>query len=299
MKTEQLGLIAAVIAAFFFGASNPQAKLAATGTDPVTLSLAVTFIAAIIFAAYALLNRNLLLGIRREDAPLYLGLGLIGHAIPSLLSLYGLTMTNALNLLFLLRAEIFFAAIFGVVIFKESINLRQVAGIAIGFFGVFIFATGLDFGGINMGDMLIILASAFWAGYVVMVRKLSGKVSPVAIASMRAWVALPLLGAAALLFQAPLTVHPAQYGNIAFFAVSTYILGVVAYNSAIKQLGVWKAAIPTQLLSVIFGFIATWWVLGENLSAIKIAGAALIIIGTVLALLKEKESKKPNKITQA
>ncbi|HLC48627.1 MAG TPA: DMT family transporter [Candidatus Norongarragalinales archaeon] len=292
MDKTTLGLGAAIIAAFFFGASNPYAKIAASQTDPVLLSFLVTAIAAVIFGLYALLNPKHFTGLTSKNGDLYLCLGIFGHAIPSLLSLYGLTMTSALNLLFLLRTEIFFATIFGVLIYKEAITLKQITGIIIGFLGVFLFATELKFTGVNLGDLLIILATVFWASYVVIVRKLSGTLQPAAIASIRAWVALPFLGAAALFLKTPITIPAAQYGNIGIFAISTYVFGVVAYNNAIERLGIWKAAIPAQLLSIIFGFIATWIVLGETLSSIKIIGAAMIALGTLLAVMKENNNGK-------
>jgi drug/metabolite transporter (DMT)-like permease len=286
METGKKGIIAAIIAAFFFGLGNPFSKLIADKASPFAIVFLITAIAAL-FIAIMLMVQGKKISLSIGDLPDYLALGILGFAIPALMTIYALTITSALNVLFLLRCEIFFVTIMGYALFNEKVAKKQVLGMVLGFIGVFVFATELSYNGLNAGDALVLLSSVFWASYVITVKKLSPKLPPDVIAGMRYWTALPFLGIVVLIAKIPAVIPSTSYFDLGIFALSTYVFGVIAYNYAIDKIGSWKAVVPTQLLSVIFGFIFTWLVLGETLSALKIAGGTMILAGTMITLSKE------------
>ncbi|MFH0971742.1 MAG: DMT family transporter [Candidatus Micrarchaeota archaeon] len=294
MNNTHNGIIAAIIAALFFGMGNPYAKLVLSSVNPLALSVISAAFSGVILAAIAVFANKGLPKFERNDLWNYLGIGILGFAIPSILTLYALSMTTALSLIIILRSEIFFGTIFGVVFFKEEINLKQIAGIVAGFIGVFIFATELNFISINSGDILALVATFFWSAYLIYARKLSEKWDPYSIAAIRYWVALPFLFALLIFLNIPLSMPQSEYANFSVFALSIYVFGVCAYNYAIRKVGIWRAAVPTQLLTVFFGAVITWLVLGETMSAMKWAGSALIVGGTVLAIVQKKTPSGPN-----
>ncbi|MBI5224647.1 DMT family transporter [Candidatus Micrarchaeota archaeon] len=286
MKPDKLGLLFAIGAAFCFGLGNPFGTLTVQNANTFVSAFYVAFVAG--FCLFLItLYRGKLNSIKSKDVGEYLKLGFIGFAIPQTLVLYAYTKTSALNVLFLLRSEIFFATILGALIFKEEIKNRQIGGIMLGFIGVFVFSTGLSFNSFNLADGIVFISTIFWAFYVVFAKNLLGKLDAITIGGMRYWAAIPFLFILAISQDQNLSYPIAQIPVLAIFSISTFVIGIILYNKAIESLGVWKAVVPGQLLSIIFGAIATWVVLGETLTAVKMGGGLLIIAGTVIALGKK------------
>lgn len=286
MKPRQIGLLFAIGAAFFFGFGNPFAKLAAQNANVFVTTFYISLIAGICFFLISLFRGSLKF-LNSNDIWEYLKIGIIGFAIPQTLVMYAYTQTSAMNVLFLLRSEIFFATIFGAIIFREQISRMQIGGILIGFAGVFIFSTGLSFDSLNIADAIVFFSTIFWALYVVFAKNLLGKLDAITIGGMRYWAAIPFQFILAISQDPTLSYPIAQIPSLAIFSIATFVFGVILYNKAIEKLGVWKAVVPGQMLSIIFGAVATFIVLGETLTAVKIAGGGLIIAGTLIALGKK------------
>ncbi len=287
MHRSQFGVLAALIAAFFMGLANPFGKLAADAVDPLVLATFVTLIASGALAVLLLIQGVRTDKLKQLKFRTFFDLGILGHGIPVILVLVALKATTAMNVLFLSRTEIFFATILGVLLLKERISRNQLIGIFVGFVGVFIFATELKITSFNIFDLMAVLAGFFWAHYDVVVRRVGEKISSLEIVAIRNISALPLLIILLIFSNKELAIPQTSYLDAAIFGLSMFVVGVFAYNAAIKRIGVWKAAVPTHLLSVVFGAVFTFLILGETLSDMELIGAAAIILGTFLALKKE------------
>ncbi len=143
--------------------------------------------------------------------------------------------------------------------------------------------SGKGWGGIALGDGLVLVGTLFWATHVLVVGWLAPRVNPLALAVMQFLVCSLLSTTGALSFE---ELPPGAIKNAAIPILYAGVLSVgVAYT--LQILGQRKAhpAHAALILSMegIFAALGGWIILSENLSARGIAGCALMLGGIILA----------------
>jgi drug/metabolite transporter (DMT)-like permease len=194
-----------------------------------------------------------------------------------------------------------FVAILSPLLLHESIERSVAIGIGLAFVGVLVVAandacssssaamacpTWNEFleGEAIKGDLLALGGAAAVAGYMLIGRSVRARMSLVPYITLTyAAAALVLLALTAIARQ-PLLGFPRQtYGWILLLALIPQLIGHSTYNWALKYLP--AAFVSISLLGEPVGStVLAMVLLGEIPSGLKLAGAALILVGIVLAM---------------
>jgi S-adenosylmethionine uptake transporter len=168
-------------------------------------------------------------------------------------------------------------------VLKERVGWRAVAASVIGLAGVAVILAG-RLGGTHAPDaptgMAAVLVSAvFYAINLVMARHQAQLARPLEIAFFQNTAVLLILGLGApWLVALP---APATWGPIAgagALAVVSLLLMSWAYARAEAQ-----ALLSVEYTAFVWAALLGWWVFGEPLTLVTVAGTALIVTGCLLA----------------
>lgn len=179
-------------------------------------------------------------------------------------------------------------ALIAVLVFGDRISPLRVAGLAIIVAGIAVFsfeamANTPTREGAWIGDLLFVLIALLWSSFGLLARRWGADAVEVTMATCL--LSLPLLPLLALvqpihLLQAPL---PAIMLQAFYQGVMVGAGALFLYTQAVAILGAGRAALFLPLVPVVTA-LAGALLLGEQASALEIAGMALAIIGMVVAL---------------
>jgi len=228
------------------------------------------------------------IGIHGRDLPALALAGVLGYTFYIPLSTFGLSYTTPFSNALLIALAPLFAITLLRGLRLESIGRGQYAGMLVALIGVVTFvlpALRARAGQDGIGDLLSLAGAAFFAGYTVASKPL---LSRYRLPAMMAYtltigtvpVALPLLPS---LFERRWDLVTA--GGWAAFAWTVVVPVYVAWtlwNWTIARVGVARASVFMYLVPVVGG-LTSWILFGEGFGPLKIAGAALVLAGLVVA----------------
>jgi drug/metabolite transporter (DMT)-like permease len=262
------------------------ARIAPGFITPHVLALGRWFLAGLILAV---LSRHELW--RERDSILrawreYVVLGSLGMLMCGAWVYWGAQTTSAMNIALIYAAAPVLIAVGAVFWLKESFSWRQTGGVLLALTGVMHVVVKGQWAALSevtwvLGDGLIMVATACWAAYALLLKKWASPLSP------RARLAATcLFGSAVLLpfaaWEWLLTAAPAWTWQASSLVVLAAIFpGVGAYLSyayAQKILGASRIA-ASLYLGPLFGGVLAWAVLGESLGWHHGVGACLILPG--------------------
>ncbi|MBI2446022.1 DMT family transporter [Candidatus Micrarchaeota archaeon] len=271
----------ALLAAFAFGAFNPLAKVITGQVHWLAYAALVSAVSAVMaFLALAAFSTRLSFEPARWKD--YLGLGLVGLALPMLLTGLAFSLAPSIHVGLLLRLEAFFAVLYGVFFFRERLSRGQMAGIVLGCGGALVFAAGgFDW----FSGVVIVAASALFASYLFFSKRLEkhDALSLVVIrfAVAAAWL-LPLAFLAGVM---PTNPPWLEIGVLSFF---TFVVGTLAYTESVQHNGVWLTGAVTQFFAGVFSIAAGAWWLGETFSTVEWLAAGMVLVGGLAVVLARK-----------
>lgn len=211
------------------------------------------------------------------------GIALVNAVIPFTLFAWGAerapagigAITNAMT--------VAFTALVGFIVYQERLSRRAVIGLAVGFTGVVILASGRVAGTSVLSAALAGTAASLCYGFGInFVRRHLADLPPAATASGN------LVCASAWL--APLAIATWPHAGVSTRAwISAALLGVlcsglafVLYYRLIRRLGAARASTVTYLIPL-FGVVWAWLALDEQPTANMLLAGVLILAGVALA----------------
>jgi len=194
----------------------------------------------------------------------------------------GLRYTTAGNMAVILTLQLFFSYLYFNLPGKEKLSrLHTFAAFLMGS-GALIILFPATFR-LNPGDLLVLLAAAIAPLANLYQKRARVRVSALCILAFRNLVALPVLFAAALVFEGMPTPGALQatLPAVAAIAVLVYVLAKILWIEALHRIGITKlsamiALIP--LFTLVFAFAA----LGEDPSPRQLIGTLPILLGAFL-----------------
>ncbi len=248
------------------------------------------FIVLLILLPFAAagLNRKIR-ALEKRDWQVLAALGFTGGGIHLGLQWLGLHYTTATSgILYLSMSPIFIlilAAPLG-----EWIGLRQWAGVAISFCGVYLIATQgrPTVPSFNIGDMMALASMMMWAGYTVLLRmrrdplttiELIVVVCAFGVVFMTPWVLWELL------FNPGMTLSTRGFLAVLYSAIGSLLLAYAGWSYVVRRLGPARAGITLHLMPAM-GVALSALLLGEFPSWFHFAGIALILAGVALSSLR-------------
>ena len=235
--------------------------------------------------------------IRRANTSLMV-LGLTGLAAFNGLHYTALNYTTALNSVLLQPVMPLLIAACAFALYRDRLNLAQIAGIAVSLAGVVAIVSRGDVNtltsfSLNIGDVMLLVAFVVYALYSARLKRRPAIHWLSLLAVTFAWGAIMLVPASAIEWASGARPAPTLFSLLALAYVVLFpsLLAFICFNRGVELIGPNRAG-PFFHLVPLFGTIMAIVFLGEQLAVFHLAGAALIFGGIVLASRKSGERVK-------
>jgi drug/metabolite transporter (DMT)-like permease len=190
-------------------------------------------------------------------------------------------MTNAANATLFGNTAPFWVAFGALILFKEKLRPLFWGGLVLAMFGVTVIL-GEDFiihPILGAGDLLALFSGFFYGMFLLATERARDKLSSLVSWWISATVCTVGLLGLTVLFQQPLFGYPLQsYYSLIALALVTQVVGWLAINYALGHLPA-SVVSPTLLGQPVITSIAAVPLLGQALSAVQVAGGALVLAG--------------------
>lgn len=288
-NTENAAIkILMVMAALFWAGAFIAGKLSVREFPPVSLTFFRFLIAsAIIFVILAVRERDI--RIKSEDLPVFIALGVIGMIGYHILFFMALKYTSPVNAALIGAINPLVTTIFSVIFLKEKIRIVNIIAIMISLSGVVLIVTNGSLGffadmRLNIGDLLMLVAVVCWAAYAIISKKALAKYSPIKVTSY-AFLVCTVILLPFLPFESPMKFLPGTtvggWTSVVYMAIFPSLGGYLIQQMSIKKMGPSRTSLYVNLVPA-FSMVLAYFILGEAISAVKVAAAALIIGGVYM-----------------
>lgn len=265
--------------------------------DPITLIALRMAFALPFFLAAALWSgrghHGRMLSLR--ELAVVFGLGAIGYYLASTLDFLGLQYVTAGVGRLILFVYPTIVMLLSAVFFKKPIRKRDVAALAITYAGVaLVLAEAV--GGANLdlplGAALGFGSALAYAIYLVIGAEVAQRIGAIRFAALAISAACLCCILQFLLLRplSALALPREVYGLMVIVAAVCTVIPVFLTAEALRRIGANQVAMigaVGPISAIVFGGI----VLGESMSRIQLAGAALVIIGVLLATVERRAAK--------
>jgi drug/metabolite transporter (DMT)-like permease len=292
-----VGYLYALLAAALFGANGSLAKLIIeAGLSPMQLTQFRTLGTAVLAGAILLVTDRQAFRMPPRRLLIMAVLGVVGVALLQWTYAAAIQLLPVGIALLLEYTAVLMVALFAFFVFRERVKPRIWVAIALVLAGLAIvaqvWASDLD----GLGVILAVAAAVTLAFYFLVAERQVGATSPLAVAF---WT-MTFATAFWALFSGWWTLTPASFaspvqlggaaGEFALPLVVPLIVTVVLGSfapfllsfTALKHLTATAAGIVASS-EVLFAFVVAWLWLGEQLTLLQVAGAAVVLAGIVLA----------------
>ena len=219
----------------------------------------------------------------------------IGSTLQYALTYSGLNMIDASSAVLLVQVEVPAGVILAYFLLKEKPGIKNIIGIGISFFGVYILTGAPSLEGKFIGILLTLTGATTWAYGAVLAKPLSEKMNPLALT---AWLALfsgPPLIIASNIYDGNM-MNYFRSASLTSWIIVAYIgliMQPVSYGCwyyVLKRHPVYKV-LPIMMLLPITGLVASIFLLGEEPGKYILIGGTIILIGVGMILFgKQKKN---------
>jgi len=289
--------LSAFFAMFFWALSFIWYKEVLVLYKPVSLVIMRLIISSILLfivtASIGKLDR-----IRKKDIKTFVLLSFLSPFLYFLGESYGVSLTPSTLAAVVIATIPLFSPIGAYYYLKERITMMNFLGIVVSIVGVamVIFHEGFDLSGVNpIGIGFLALAVISALGYALIVKKLTDRYNSFSIVAYQNLLGivffLPLFFI--LDYKEFIQVTPTwdviiPLLNLGIFASS---FAFIFFTYAIKHLGITKANIFTNAIPALTAIFA-FFLLGESLTVLKMAGIFVVIMGLFLSQMKKGMFKR-------
>lgn len=289
MNSKYKAHIAVLIANFFFGAGVAAVKhVTPSMMPPFAVNVARVAVAFILFWLLLLLKPSRV-SIDKKDIPRFMICGLCGVAINQIFFIKGASLSSPIHVSLLALSTPIAITIIAAWLLKEALTINKIMGLVLGISGAatLIFSRATNSEGSNMllGDLFIILNAVSYAFYLVLVRPLMARYSPIHVTR---WVFL--FGALLILplgFKDFIHTDWSAFQFSHWFSLGFVVIGAtfIAYLCIVYGISKLGASITGTYVYTqpVFATITAMLLFHEDLSLVKILAASLIFGGVFLA----------------
>ena len=234
--------------------------------------------------------------IEKKDYLLLMVAGLLGVTLNQTFSIMGIASTNPIHSSLLIMSTPIIVTVLAAIFLKESFGGNKIIGLLLGLTGAFILVKSRATSGevhppTMLGDGLILAGSVCYSTYLILIRKVSKKYSPITILRF-----VFLFGA---LFSLPFSLKSFKIADWAAFSgwdwfsiLYIVVLGTLAANLlmnwGVQQWGPSKTGTFVYFQPV-FGTLGAVLLMGEQFSVVKAIAGLLIVSGVWITSMKFKK----------
>ena len=282
---------------FFYGTNVIAVKqIAPHHIQALGISFSRIFFTAILLTMLPLFNGKKE-RIEKKDYLLLMVAGLLGVTLNQTFSIMGIASTNPIHSSLLIMSTPIIVTVLAAIFLKESFGGNKIIGLLLGLTGAFILIKSRATSGevhppTMMGDGLILAGSVCYSTYLILIRKVSKKYSPITILRF-----VFLFGS---LFSMPFSLNSFTTADWAAFSgwdwfsiLYIVVLGTLAANLlmnwGVQQWGPSKTGTFVYFQPV-FGTLGAVLLMGEQFSVVKAIAGLLIVAGVWVTSMRFKKN---------
>ncbi len=219
--------------------------------------------------------------------------GLLGVTGFNTLIYLAVQTTTAVNAVLINSCVPILIALYTLLIYKESLSLKQWLGILLSLSGVALIITAGSLTSLlelkfNIGDLLVLCAGLLWALYSVNLRSFPKDLHPFAYQ-----IGIMIVGLIGIvpfylieLSGAPqMTINGPNLATIAYVAIFPSVLAFIFWNRAVREIGANRSGVFINLMPVFSSILAVIF-LGESIELYHLQGIGLVFAGIFLTTLR-------------
>lgn len=288
---------AALAAANFFYGTNVIAvkQIAPHHIDARGLSFSRIFFTACILLLIPLFRKQKE-RIEKKDYVLLMIAGLLGVTLNQTFSVMGIASTNPIHSSLLIMSTPIIVTVLAAVFLKEGFGGNKIAGLLLGLSGAYLLisnraTSSAAYPATLLGDAMILAGSICYSTYLILIRRISKKYSPITILRF-----VFLFGA---IFSMPISLKSFaaadwqafegwDWFSIAYIVIPGTLGANLMMNWGVQQWGPSRTG-TFVYFQPLFGTLGAILLMGESFNLIKAAAGLLIIGGVWVSSLKRKE----------
>lgn len=279
MSARSTGVLLIAVSAASFGAMAIFARLAYDGGADVTAVLFLRF--ALAAPCMALLVR--LRGLRWPRGHTLAGLaamGAVGYVGQSLSYFTALTMASASLVALLLYLYPAIVTVLSAIVLRVPLTPRKTAALAIALIGAAL-TIGPDVSGRPLGIALGAAAAVIYSVYILAGSRLSPRSGALPSSAVIVAAAAAVYAVVVLVQRPSFPTTPGSWVAVGAIAVVSTVAAITTFFAGMARLGAADASTLSTLEPVVTVALAAA-VLDERISAVQLAGGALILAAVVL-----------------
>lgn len=225
----------------------------------------------------------------KKDELLCVAAGLTGGALYFVFENTALGITLASNVSLIVCTSPIFTALLTFLFYKkEPLRPRLITGSLVALVGMaLVVFNGSFILQINpLGDMLTVLAALSWAFYGIILKQLNGKYSTLFITRKVFFYGiitmLPFSLMDSATFTPSLLINPVIASNLIFLGLIASLLCFIAWNSAVKELGVVQTSNYIYFVPLVT-LLTSAIVIDEHITIVALFGSVFILLGVYVA----------------
>jgi drug/metabolite transporter (DMT)-like permease len=218
------------------------------------------------------------------------GIAAINSVIPFVLFAWGAERAPAGIGAISNAMTVMFTALVAFLFYGEQIGARRLVGLACGFVGVVVLASG-RIAGASVGSAALAgtAASLLYGIGINLVRRYLSGLPSAAVAAANLLAGSVLLAPLAFYTWPSHPIALKSWGSAVLLGVLCTGVAFVYYYRLIARIGAPRTATVTYLIPL-FGVIWAWLLLGEPLTATMAAAGALILVGVALSQQRQRKA---------
>ena len=294
-KKYILANILMLVTILFWGISYVSIKITVTEVPPVTTA-AIRFIIASVLLWILLKRVEPGAKLAKADILPMVVAGCLGITLYFYFENIGIKLTTAANASLIVTIIPILAIGLDILFFGAKVSVIKLLAIAIAIIGAYLSVTAngqLDLNSANfVGNLFVVGAMLSWTFYTLVNKSLQSKYSGMCMTTYQTVIGT--------IFLIPLSLTECgewqmlsltAWGHILFLAICCSVLGYLFYMYVLKQLDV---AITTLYLNLVpaVGVISGYFILGESVLPIQIAGGALTLVAIIVMNLERSRHEK-------
>jgi drug/metabolite transporter (DMT)-like permease len=285
---------------FFWGSNFSVIKAALRELPGPAFNGLRMVLASLVFLAVIAWREPLVRSVRavpRRDWPAIVGLSLVGHGLYQYLFMGGVARTSAGNSALIFGCTPITVSLLSAWLGHERPGWIRWAGTALSLTGIyFVVSHGARQGASSLtGDAMIFAAMLCWAGYTVGTKPLLDRYSPIFITGLTMTIGTVVYAPFALLWLRGVdltAVSAPAWAGIVYSALFSLVAAYVIWYTAVQKLGGGHTSMYSNIVPMVAMGVAAV-VLGEPLTATKLAGAAAILTGVAFTRLDRQALPTP------
>ncbi len=294
MMNKNLTTYAAlIITMLFWGLSFIGTKIALTSFTPLVCNFLRFSLASVFFLMVML--RSGLPKLSPEQHRKLLLTALFQPGLYFACETFGLTYTTASSASIILALVPIAVLILARFLLGEEITRNNLLGITLSVIGIIVLVLGggekLSLEGSLLGDLLILGAVFSAAFYMVLARDLGKTLSSMQITGFQV-IYGTIIFAPFFLYNLPdirwSQVSIQSIAALVFLALFCTITAFLAYNFALTRIEASRASVFINGIPVVTA-IGAWFILGEKLTVVQMAGGALVLLAVFITSVRAKQ----------